>query len=136
MEKNYDLAGKVIGLAMKIHRTLGPGFLESVYKKALAFELTRNGFNVEVEKALHVYYEEIVVGDFFADLMVNGELIIELKVAQSLAAIHEVQTVNYLAATRIDHGLLLNFGTKSLEFKRKFRTLELVAASKEPVSFE
>ena len=100
MEKNYDLAGKVIGLAMKIHRTLGPGFLESVYKKALAFELTRNGFNVEVEKALHVYYEEIVVGDFFADLMVNGELIIELKVAQSLAAIHEVQTVNYLAATR------------------------------------
>ena len=135
MEKDFDLAGKVIGLAMKVHRALGPGFLESVYKKALAFELTRNGFSVEIEKSLQVFYENIVVGDFFADLIVNGELIVELKASHSLAAAHEIQAVNYLAATRKDHGLLLNFGAKSLEFKRKFRTLELVAASKGPVSF-
>lgn len=135
METNYDLAGKVIGLAMKVHRALGPGFLESVYQKALAYELKRSGFNIEVEKSLQVHYEDIIVGDFFADLIVNGELVVEIKAAQSLAVGHEVQTVNYLAATRMDHGLLLNFGAKSLEFKRKFRTLELLVAAKEPVSF-
>jgi GxxExxY protein len=136
MDEKYDLAGKVTGLAMKVHRTLEPGFLESVYKKALAYELTRNGFEVEIEKSIQVFYEEIVAGDFAADLVVNGRLIVEIKAVQSLAAGHEVQTVNYLAATRCDDGLLINFGAKSLEFKRKYRTLDLLQASQSPVHRE
>jgi GxxExxY protein len=134
MKNQYDLAGKVIGLAMKVHRTLGPGFLESVYKNALAYELKRNGFNVEAEKSLQVNYEDIVVGTFAADLVVNDELILEIKAVQSFAVGHEVQTVNYLTATGMNHGLLLNFGAKSLEFKRKYRTMELLEASTEPAS--
>ncbi|MBI2928150.1 MAG: GxxExxY protein [Verrucomicrobia bacterium] len=124
--QQYDLAGKVIGLAMKVHRTLGPGYLESVYRNALAYELTRNGFKVELEKPIQVFYEGVVVGDFKADLLVNDELIVELKAVERLIDAHEVQTVNYLAATKKDVGLLLNFGASSLEFKKKFRTLDLL----------
>jgi GxxExxY protein len=119
--EHYHLAGKVIGLAMKIHSTLGSGFLESVYQTALALELRRPGLKVETEKPISVHYEGEVVGAFLADLLVNDVLIVETKAVQMLAKIHEVQLVNYLVATRIDEGLLLNFGTERLEFKKKFR---------------
>ncbi|MDQ6631462.1 MAG: GxxExxY protein [Verrucomicrobiota bacterium] len=109
--KNYDLAGQIIGLAMKVHRTLGPGFLEAVYHQALYYEC----------KAIRVFYEDIVVGDYRADLFVNDELIVEIKAVQNLGVAHEVQTVNYLTATRNEIGLLINFGAKSLEYKKKFR---------------
>ena len=121
MNKNYDLAGQIIGLAMKVHRALGPGFLEAVYHRALYYECTKAGFKVEFGKAIKVFYEEIVVGDYRADLFVNDELIVEIKAVQNLAVAHEVQTVNYLTATGSDFGLLINFGAKSLEFKKKFR---------------
>jgi len=121
MERNYDLAGQIIGLAMKVHRTLGSGFLESVYHKALAIELQKAGLKVEVEKPIQVFYEGQVVGDFAADLLVNDEVIVEIKAVQALAPAHEVQTVNYLVATGKDIGLLINFGASSLQFKRKFR---------------
>jgi GxxExxY protein len=117
----YDLAGKVIGFAMKIHSTLGSGFLESVYQSALALELRRAGLKVETEKPVSVLYEGEIVGAFVADLLVNDVLIVETKAVQMLAKIHEVQLVNYLVATGIDEGLLLNFGTERLEFKKKFR---------------
>jgi GxxExxY protein len=120
---NDQLSGTIIGLAMKVHRVLGPGFLESVYRKALAYEIKRAGVNLETEKSLQVYYEDIVVGDFKTDILVNDELVIELKAVEHLTKIHEVQTVNYLTATRMDLGLLLNFGAPSLQFKRKYRTL-------------
>ncbi|MBI5383653.1 MAG: GxxExxY protein [Verrucomicrobia bacterium] len=126
MNPKYDLAGNVIGLAMKVHRTLGPGFLESVYRNALACELTRNGFKIEAGKPIQVHYEDIVVGDFKADLFVNDELIVELKAVEHIVEAHEVQTVNYLTAIHKDSGLLLNFGATSLEFKRKYRTLDLL----------
>ena len=116
-----EVTAEIIGLAMKIHRTLGPGFLESVYQKALIFELSHAGFHVEAEKQIKVRYEGVIVGDFAADLLVEDCLIIELKAIQALTATHEVQTVNYLAATGIDDALLLNFGGPSLEFKRKHR---------------
>lgn len=116
-----ELTGKIIGLAMKVHRTLGPGFLESVYKKALQYELVRAGFKAELEKPIQIRYESIIVGDFFADLLVNDELIVEAKAVVALAPEHEVQLVNYLTATGKDIGLLLNFGTRSLEFKKKYR---------------
>jgi GxxExxY protein len=121
MKTEYDLAGKVIGLAMKVHSTLGAGFLESVYHKALAHELTKAGIQFESEKPLKVIYDEILVGDFVADLLVENGLIVELKAVQTLATAHEVQTVNYLVATGMDVGLLINFGAERLEFKKKFR---------------
>lgn len=118
----YDLAGQVIGLAMKVHRALGLGFLESVYQKALLYELAKAGFKVESDKPIQVRYESVIVGDFKADLIVNDELIVELKAVSGLVVEHEVQLVNYLTATGKDLGLLVNFGGRSLEFKKKFRT--------------
>jgi len=113
--EQYDLAGKVIGFAMKVHSTLGSGFLESVYQSALALELRRAGLEL--------------VGAFVADLLVNDTLIVETKAIQVLAKIHEVQLVNYLVATGVDEGLLLNFGAEHLEFKKKFRRPKQQTAS-------
>ena len=128
-----DLTGKVIGLAMKVHRTLGPGFLESVYKKALHYELIRAGLKVELEKPIQIRYENVIVGDYFADVVVNDNLILEVKAIVALAPEHEVQVVNYLTATSKDVGLLLNFGARSLEFKKKFRVYR--ESNNEPFMF-
>ncbi len=119
--KEEELTGKIIGCAMKVHRTLGSGFLESVYQNALAHELKMAGVDVECEVPLRVVYDGVVVGEFAADLFVNGNVIVENKAVQNLCSSHEVQLVNYLTATGIDGGLLLNFGSSELEFKRKFR---------------
>lgn len=127
--QTYDLAGKVIGFAMKVHRTLGFGFLESVYQKALVYELARAGFKVESDKLIQVHYENVIVGDFKADLVVNDELIVELKAVSTMVVEHEVQLVNYLVATKKDIGLLLNFGARSLEFKKKFRNPRIDSVS-------
>lgn len=120
-EQDHAVTEKVIGCAMKVHRTLGPGFLESVYRNALAFELRRAGFSVDIDKHITVRYENVIVGDFIADVVVNDVLICELKAATALSKADEVQLVNYLSATNHDIGLLLNFGTPSLQFKRKHR---------------
>jgi GxxExxY protein len=120
-KSNDDLNGQIIGFAMKVHRVLGPGFLESVYQKALLYELAKAGLQVESDRLIQVRYEGVIVGDFKADLIVNAELIIELKAVSCLIVEHEVQLVNYLTATGKDIGLLINFGGRSLEFKKKFR---------------
>jgi len=106
---------------MKVHRTLGPGFLESVYLNALVHELRRGGLSAEVAQRITVRYENIIAGDFIADLIVNDVLLCELKAISSLSKADEVQLVNYLTATNRDFGLLLNFGAPSLQFKRKYR---------------
>lgn len=106
---------------MKVHNTLGPGFLESVYQNALALELRKAGFDVECEKKIQVTYDGTVVGDFVTDMLINEHVLIENKSVHSLATAHEVQLVNYLTATGMDIGLLLNFGAARLEFKRKSR---------------
>ncbi len=116
-----ELTHRVIGAAMTVHRELGAGFLESVYQKALAIELALLGLDVVVEKKIEVKYRGRVVGDFKADLFIENRLIVELKAVEALAPIHEVQTVNYLNATELEVGLLINFGSGSLQFKRKFR---------------
>jgi GxxExxY protein len=118
---DHALTEKIIGLAMKVHRALGPGFLESVYRNSLAFELRPAGLAVELERHITVKYEHVIVGDFVADLVVDDALICELKAASALSKADEVQLVNYLTATNHDFGLLLNFGTESLQFKRKHR---------------
>ena len=119
--ETYDLCGQIIGLAMKVHSTLGPGFLESVYQNALIWELRKAGLKAEAERPISVRYDGQIVGAFTADLLVNNSVIVELKASQSLAKAYEVQLVNYLTATGFDEGLLLNFGAERLEFKKKFR---------------
>ena len=119
--KQYDLWGQVIGAAMKVHSALGPGFLESVYQNALIWELQKSGLKVDAQRPITVHYDGQVVGLFTADVLVNDSLIVGLKANQLLAKAHEVQLVNYLIATAIDEGLLLNFGAERLEYKRKFR---------------
>lgn len=106
---------------MAVHRALGPGFLESVYQRALAVELRRSGLAFEEQAALAVHYKGEIVGDFVADFVVERTLIVEIKAVSTLLPAHEVQTVNYLNATGLESGLLINFGAGSLEFHRKFR---------------
>jgi GxxExxY protein len=117
-----ELTHKIIGAAYKVFNQLGFGFLESVYKKAMLIELTKNNLKVEAEKPLKVYYDNQVVGDFYIDLFVEDLLVVELKSAQNLAKEHEVQLVNYLNALKKDIGLLINFGPTGVDVKRKFRT--------------
>ena len=121
MDKDHAVTEKIIGLAMKVHRALGPGFLESVYRNALVHELRRAGVSAEVAQRLTVRYESIIVGEFIADLIVNDAVLCELKAISSISKADEVQLVNYLAATNRDFGLLINFGAPSLQFKRKYR---------------
>ena len=115
------LTQQIIGLAMRVHSALGPGFLESVYRRALLFELRRAGLKCEEQKRIKVLYEGVLVGEFIADIMVSGSLLLELKAVEVLHTAHEVQTVNYLTATGINVGLLLNFGGRRLQVRRKFR---------------
>ena len=111
----------VMECSKNIRRHLGPGYLESVYKNSMLVELNKHGIAFETEKPISVYYENVLVGDFKADIIVEGILILELKAVQSLHLAHEIQLVNYLTATGIDHGLLINFGSDELQFKRKYR---------------
>jgi len=118
--KDDDLTQKIIGCAYKVHNTLGPGFLEKVYENALRIELEKLGMTIKQQEPIDVTYDGQVVGEYFADLWVEGRVIIELKAVQAIVKKHEVQLVNCLTATGVDTGLLLNFGA-SVEVKRKFR---------------
>ncbi len=116
-----ELTKQVIGAFYKVYNTLGYGFLEKVYERAMCIELRKYGYKVESQKPVAVYYESENVGDYFADIIVNDSLIIELKAADALCEEHENQLINYLKATEIEIGLLFNFG-KEPEFKRKIFT--------------
>lgn len=105
----------------KVYNNLGYGFLEKVYENALLYELRNHGLDCEKQKPIKVYYEQIQVGEYYADIIVNECIILELKAAESIAEEHEFQLINYLKATEIEIGLLLNFG-KNPEFKRKIFT--------------
>ena len=118
----HPLTAQIIGCAMKVHSVLGPGFLESVYQNALAHELAKSSLRIKAQHAIPMLYDGVIVGDFVADLWINDCVIVELKAVNDLALAHEAQLVNYLSATGVDIGLLLNFGATSLQFKRKHRT--------------
>ena len=96
-------------------------FFESVYKNALLIELEENGLSAETEVPINVYYNNVIVGEFRADIVVENAVVIELKATQHLTPIHEAQLVNYLTATGIEHGLLINFGSEKIEIKRKYK---------------
>ena len=112
------LTEKIIGLAFEIANSLGCGFLEKVYENALALELRENGFNVKQQWPIEVKYKNQIVGEYIADLLVNDEIIIELKAVKEIADIHKAQVINYLRATGLKTGLLFNFGKPKLEFRR------------------
>lgn len=116
-----QLITEVIECAKRIRRQLGPGFLEKVYKNAMVVELRKLKLNFETEKLIQVLYDGIVVGEYRTDIIVEGKLILELKATQDLLIANEVQLVNYLTSTQIDDGLLINFGSDKLLFKRKYR---------------
>ncbi len=118
-----QITEKVIGCAYCVYNKMGFGFLESVYEKCLLIELRKMGLDVEAQKAITVFYEGEEVGQFVADLLVEAEVIVELKSVRRLIEAHEVQLVNYLVATGKEVGLLLNFGAEQVEVKRKVRNL-------------
>ena len=112
------LTRQIIGCAMKVSRRLGVGFLEKVYENCLAIELRHLGMNVLQQQKVKVFYEGVVVGDYTADLIVNQTVLLELKAAKAIDSIHEAQILNYLRASLLRIGLILNFGTPKLGIKR------------------
>ena len=106
---------------MRVHNELGPGFLESVYQNALTVELRAAGLAVECECRLEVQYRGVIVGEFAADMVVDGRLLVENKAVRAIATAHEAQLLNYLVATATPVGLLLNFGAHRLQFRRRTR---------------
>lgn len=115
--KYEQITEGIIAAYYAVYRDLGFGFLESVYQNALGLELTRAGFAVKREFPIKVYYRDMCVGDFRADLLVNDCVIVELKAASSLDKAHEAQVLNYLRATQFEVALLMNFGPR-YHFKR------------------
>ncbi len=113
----------IIGCAYRVYNKMGFGFLESVYEKCLLIELRKAGLDTETQKPITVYYEGEVVGEFVADIMVNDAVIIELKSVRRIIKAHEIQLVNYLVATGKPVGLILNFGERKVEIKRKVKDL-------------
>jgi len=119
-----DLSEKIISSFLKVYNVLGFGFLEKVYENSMLFELKNNGLKVINQYPTPVYYQENKVGDYFADLLVEDKIIVELKAVETLIKEHECQLINYLKATKFEVGLLLNFGRKP-EIKRKVFTNNL-----------
>ena len=120
MMLNDPLTEKIIHCAYNVHNKLGFGFLEKVYENSLSLELRNQGLHVQNQKPIEVKYEGITVGEYFADMVVEDHVIIEVKSVQALVKEHEVQSVNYLKATGREIGLLINFG-RSVEVRRKYR---------------
>jgi GxxExxY protein len=113
-----ELSYAVVGAAMEVHRNLGAGFLEAVYGAALGYELGLRGIPFESQVHLPVRYKDALVGDYVADLIVDGQVILELKAVATLNAAHEAQALHYLTATGLHLAILLNFGAPSLQYKR------------------
>ena len=118
-----ELTEKIIACAYRVYNKMGFGFLESVYEKCLAIELSKSGLEVETQKPITVFYNREIVGEFLADILVDDTVILELKSVKKIAKAHEVQLVNYLVATGKEIGLLINFGEQKVEVKRKSRKL-------------
>jgi GxxExxY protein len=113
-----ELTGAIIGVAFAVHRELGYGFLEKVYQRALQVELLRAGFKAELEVPISVRYRGVVVGEYFADLLVDQKVLVEIKVAPEYRAPDEAQLLNELKANGFKVGVLLNFGRLEVQFRR------------------
>ena len=113
-----EISYSIIGAAFEVHKVLGPGFLESVYQRALAYEFDLCGIQYEQQKPLDVYYKDRLVGEYLADFVVCNEVILEIKAVSNLLPAHTAQAYNYLAATGMELAILINFGSASLQQKR------------------
>lgn len=113
-----DLTGKIIGCAMEVHRTLGNGFQEVIYQRALAIEMTRKGLEFSREHEMDIFYKGELIGMRRVDFFVEGKIMLELKAVVQLEDVHLAQAINYLEAYGLKIGLLINFGNRSLQFKR------------------
>ena len=118
--KHGELTEKILGAFYKVYNHLGYGFLEKVYENALVLELRKMGLSVKQQAPIHVYYDNELVGEYFADIVVDDKVIIELKSADVIAKSHVSQLTNYLKATRHEVGLVLNFGPKASFARRVF----------------
>lgn len=119
-----DLSYRLVGFGMHVHRTLGHGFLEKVYENALMVTLRKNQIFAEQQASIKVGFEGVVVGEYCADILVDGKVILELKVADRITNIHKAQTLNYLKATGLELALIFNFGSESFEHHRLINRLE------------
>ena len=118
-----ELTEKIIGCAYRVYNKMGFGFLESVYEKCMLIELHKENLDAEPQKSITVYYDNQIVGEFVADIIVNDTVILELKSVRRIIKAHEVQLVNYLVATGKPVGLILNFGERKVDVKRKIKDL-------------
>ena len=116
--KHEDITERIIGAFYAVYNTLGWGFLEKVYQGAMEIELQKRGLSIIPQAKIEVFYDGVSVGEYFADLLVGGCVIVELKAVEAIAHEHEAQLINYLKASLIDVGLLLNFGPTA-QFRRK-----------------
>lgn len=116
--KHKDLTDKIIQAFYKVYNNLGYGFLEKVYENAMVIELRKEALHATPQSPIKVYYDEQMIGDYYADLLIDNNVIVEIKAAKSIAPEHEAQLLNYLKATDIEVGLLINFGPQP-EIKRK-----------------
>lgn len=117
-----EVTKEIIGAAFEVHGELGYGFLEKVYQRAMVVELESRGLSATAETAITVRYKDQIIGEYFADLLVNDTVVVELKVAQKYNANDEPQLLNEMKATGIQVGLLINFGKSKAEFKRFVRS--------------
>ncbi len=113
-----ELTEKMLNAVFKVHNTLGCGFLEKVYENALVCELNKRQIKYEQQKTLKVYYEDIIVGEYIADIVIEEKVILEIKASKGLDSIFEAQLLNYLKATKLKIGYLINFGKAKVEYKR------------------
>ena len=116
------LTGRIIGAAMEVHSKLGAGFLESVYEEALAYELKLQNIGFERQKEIPVFYKNKQMKYFICDFLVDSKVVVEIKAIKEITEIEKLQVINYLKAGSFEVGLLLNFGQKSLEYKRLVNT--------------
>jgi len=122
--KHKELTEKIIGCAYRVYNRMGYGFLESVYEKCLLIELIKAGLSAVSQKSITVFYDNKVVGEFVADIIVEDTIILELKSVRQIIQAHEIQLVNYLVATEKPVGLIINFGERKVEIKRKVRDFD------------
>jgi GxxExxY protein len=130
--KHSEITGKVLKAFFNVYNVIGYGFAEKVYENALVIELKKLGLKSEKQKSINVFYNNEIVGSYFADLVVEDQVIVELKAVESLINQHEVQLVNYLRATNIEVGLLLNFGVEA-QYKRRVLSNEFKAHKEQQI---
>ena len=118
MAEINEITKSAIGCAFRVSNGLGSGFLEKVYENALVHEIRKSGHQVEQQAKIKVYYDGIIVGDYVADILIAGVVLLEIKAVQALADVHVAQCLNYLTATRLPVCLLLNFGVPKVQIKR------------------